>query len=138
MRNSGTNMWIAPLLLLVCGVLVLYPLAYLIIESLNTGDAQTFPPDEYGLANYTELFEEPKVILNTLFVACIATVMAVFFGFLQAWILTRTAIPGRARLERLMQLPYYMTPLIGALSCLPVEHLILTGPRRPSPLCRRQ
>ena len=116
MRNSGTNMWIAPLLLLVCGVLVLYPLAYLIIESLNTGDAQTFPPDEYGLANYTELFEEPKVILNTLFVACIATVMAVFFGFLQAWILTRTAIPGRARLERLMQLPYYMTPLIGALS----------------------
>jgi iron(III) transport system permease protein len=116
MRNSGTNMWIAPLLLLICGVLVLYPLVYLVVESLNIGDAQTFPPEEYGLGNYGELFEEPKVILNTLFVACIATVMAVFFGFLQAWILTRTAIPGRARLERLMQLPYYMTPLIGALS----------------------
>ena len=109
-------MWIAPLLLLICGVLVLYPLVYLVVESLNIGDAQTFPPEEYGLGNYGELFEEPKVILNTLFVACIATVMAVFFGFLQAWILTRTAIPGRARLERLMQLPYYMTPLIGALS----------------------
>ncbi len=109
-------MWIAPLLLLICGVLVLYPLVYLVVESLNIGDAQTFPPEEYGLGNYGELFEEPKVILNTLFMACIATVMAVFFGFLQAWILTRTAIPGRARLERLMQLPYYMTPLIGALS----------------------
>lgn len=116
MRSSGTNMWIAPLLLLVCGVLVLYPLVYLITESFNIGDAQTFPPDEYGIGNYIELFEEPKVILNTLWVACLATVMAVLFGFIQAWILTRTAIPGRARLERLMQLPYYMTPLIGALS----------------------
>lgn len=109
-------MWIAPLLLLVCGVLVLYPLVYLVTESFNIGDAQTFPPDEYGIGNYIELFEEPKVILNTLWVACLATVMAVLFGFIQAWILTRTAIPGRARLERLMQLPYYMTPLIGALS----------------------
>ena len=109
-------MWIAPLLLLVCGVLVLYPLIYLVTESLNIGDAQTFPPEEYGIGNYIELFEEPKVILNTLWVACLATVMAVLFGFIQAWILTRTAIPGRARLERLMQLPYYMTPLIGALS----------------------
>jgi iron(III) transport system permease protein len=62
------------------------------------------------------LFEEPKIILNTLWVACLATAMAVLFGFVQAWIITRTAIPGRARLERLMQLPYYMTPLIGALS----------------------
>jgi iron(III) transport system permease protein len=109
-------MWIAPLLLLVCGVLVLYPLVYLVTESFNIGDAQTFPPEEYGIGNYIELFEEPKVILNTLWVACLATVLAVLFGFIQAWILTRTAIPGRARLERLMQLPYYMTPLIGALS----------------------
>ena len=116
MRNSGSSAWIAPLLLLVCGVLVLYPLVYLVTESLNIGDAQTFPPEEYGFGNYAELFEEPKVILNTLFVACLATVMAVLFGFIQAWILTRTAIPGRERLERLMQLPYYMTPLIGALS----------------------
>ena len=116
MRSSGTNMWIAPLLLLVCGVLVFYPLIYLVTESFNIGDAQTFPPEEYGIGNYTELFEEPKIILNTLWVACLATVMAVLFGFVQAWIITRTAIPGRARLERLMQLPYYMTPLIGALS----------------------
>jgi len=43
-------------------------------------------------------------------------VLAVIFGFLQAWILTRTNIPGRQRLERLMELPYYMTPLIGALA----------------------
>ena len=116
MRSQGIEKWIAPLLLLFCGVLVLYPLVYLVTESFNIGDAQTFPPEEMGVGNYIELFEEPKVIFNTLWVAGFATVLAVTFGFIQAWILTRTAIPGRARLERLMQLPYYMTPLIGALS----------------------
>ena len=37
-------------------------------------------------------------------------------GFLVAWALTRTQLPGVAWLERLMQLPYYMTPLVGALA----------------------
>ena len=108
--------WAMPALLLVCGAPVLYPLVFLVIESINVGDAQTFPPEEYGLTNYLNLLDEPRVLGNTLLVASIATVLAVLFGFIQAWILTRTTIPGRERLERLMELPYYMTPLIGALA----------------------
>ena len=73
-------------------------------------------PSEYGLDNFTNLTDDYRVLANTLLVSCIATVLAVMFGFLQAWILTRTNIPGRQRLERLMELPYYMTPLIGALA----------------------
>ena len=107
---------IVPILLLVVGALVLYPIAFLITSSLNVGDPQLFPPEEWGTGNYIELFEEPRIIGNTLLVASVATVLAVVFGFIQAWILTRTEIPGRARLERLMELPYYMTPLIGALA----------------------
>ena len=113
--GSSRN-WIMGVLLLVCGALVLYPLLFLVTESVNTGDPQIFPPEEYGLGNYLELLDEPKVLLNTLLVAGIATLLAVLFGFIQAWILTRTNIPGRERLERLMELPYYMTPLIGALA----------------------
>ena len=45
-----------------------------------------------------------------------ATVMAILIGFTLAWILTRTNVPGRDKLERLMELPYYMTPLVGALA----------------------
>ena len=116
MRIPGVQTWIMMLLLLVCGALVLYPLAFLIVESVNVGDPQIFPPEEYGLGNYANLYEDSRVITNTLLVACISTVFAVIFGFIQAWILTRTAIPGRERLERLMELPYYMTPLIGALA----------------------
>ena len=116
MRVPGVQTWIMLLLLLVCGALVIYPLAFLIVESVNVGDPQIFPPEEYGLGNYANLYDDSKVITNTLLVACISTVFAVIFGFIQAWILTRTAIPGRERLERLMELPYYMTPLIGALA----------------------
>lgn len=116
LRMPLPRTWIMLLLLVVCGALILYPLVFLVTESLNIGDPQVFPPEELGWLNYTDLVNEPHVLLNTLLVACIATVLAVLFGFVQAWILTRTAIPGRARLERLMELPYYMTPLIGALA----------------------
>src|SRR6202140_3767490 len=103
-------------LLLFCGGLVGYPIVYLVLESLDTGDSNTFPPESLGLDNYVNLIDDSRIITNTAFVACIATVMAVVLGFLIAWTLTRTRLPGRARLERLMQLPYYLTPLVGALA----------------------
>src|SRR5436189_5563436 len=107
---------VSALILVFCGVLVLYPMVYLVVLSVNVGDPQTFPPDEYGIEHYRDLFESWRVIANTAFVACIATVMAILIGFLAAWALTRTQLPGVAWLERLMQLPYYMTPLVGALA----------------------
>jgi len=36
-----------------------------------------------------------QIIGNTVLVATIATVMAVAFGFLLAWTLSRTDVPGR-------------------------------------------
>jgi iron(III) transport system permease protein len=107
---------VMPLIVLLCGALVIYPIGFLINESLNVGDPSTFPPEAYGLDNYVNLPDDYRALANTLLVSCVATVLAVVFGFLQAWILTRTNIPGRQRLERLMELPYYMTPLIGALA----------------------
>jgi iron(III) transport system permease protein len=102
--------------LVFCAGLVIYPLVYLVAESLNVGESDIFPPTAYGVANYFDLIDDWHVLANTAFVACIATVMAVAIGFLAAWTLTRTQVPGRAWLERLMELPYYMTPLVGALA----------------------
>jgi iron(III) transport system permease protein len=107
---------VSVLVLVFCGILVLYPMVYLVVLSVNVGDPQTFPPDEFGIGHYQDLLESWQVIANTAFVACIATVMAILIGFLAAWALTRTQLPGAAWLERLMQLPYYMTPLVGALA----------------------
>lgn len=115
-RWPGAQGVATALIILLCGGLVLYPIVYLVLLSFNTGDPETFPPDALGFDNYTNLIDDSRIISNTAFVASIATVMAVVLGFLIAWTLTRTRLPGRARLERLMQLPYYLTPLVGALA----------------------
>jgi iron(III) transport system permease protein len=102
---------------LVVSFLVILPLVFLVEESLNTGDPMAFPPAEYGVANYLAIFDEDiNVLVNTVYIAVMATVMAILIGFTLAWILTRTNVPGRDTLERLMELPYYMTPLVGALA----------------------
>jgi iron(III) transport system permease protein len=108
--------YLVTLVVLTCGSLVLYPVIFLITESFNVGDPGQFPPALLGLDNYSNLYDDVRILGNTALVACLATVMAVLFGFTLAWILTRTAIPGRAMLERLLELPYYMTPLVGALA----------------------
>jgi iron(III) transport system permease protein len=104
------------LILLLCAILVLYPVVFIVAESLNTGEAGVFPPSQIGLGNFAGMADDLDVIFNTLLVAFSATIVAVVIGFVLAWILTRTNIPGRSRLERLMELPYYMTPLVGAMA----------------------
>jgi iron(III) transport system permease protein len=110
---------------LVVSFLVLLPLVFLVEESLNVGDPMSFPPQAYGIANYLAILEEDlDVLLNTVVIAVMATVMAILIGFTLAWTLTRTNVPGRAVLERLMELPYYMTPLVGALAWA-----VIAGPK---------
>jgi iron(III) transport system permease protein len=108
--------FVVPGILATVGLLVIYPVFFLVSESLNLGDSGAFPPEEVGLDNFRNMLDDAQVLWNTGFVAGLATVMAIGFGLTLSWILTRTAIPGRARLERLMELPYYMTPLVGALA----------------------
>src|SRR5215467_1446260 len=117
--KSGIN-WqpvISAAVIVVVAFLVLLPLVFLVEESLNVGDPMAFPPQQFGLKNYVAIFDEDiNVLWNTLIIAVVATVMAILIGFTLAWILTRTNVPGREFLERLMELPYYMTPLVGALA----------------------
>ena len=112
-------------LLLGVGFLVLLPMGFLVDESLNVGDPLAFPPEAYGIKNYVAIFDEDlNVLWNTVIIAVMATAMAIVIGFLLAWILTRTNVPGRVLLERLMELPYYMTPLVGALAWA-----VIAGPK---------
>ena len=98
--------FVTPAVLLLCGGLVLYPLFFVVAQSFNIGDPEVFPPAAYGLDNYLNLPDDARILGNTAFVALLATAMAVLFGFILAWILTRTLIPGRRVLERLLELPY--------------------------------
>src|ERR1044072_9844534 len=104
------------LVAVVAGLLVLYPVFYLLQAALNVGDPDARPPTEFGLDNFAGLLSYPQIIINTLTVSFAATVMALVFGFLMAWILTRTNVPGRRFFEQAMVVPYYLTPLLGALA----------------------
>src|ERR1043166_6288347 len=101
---------------LVAGLLVLYPVAFLLQAALNTGDPEARPPTEYGFENFAGLLSYPQIILNTLTVSLAATAMALILGFVMAWIITRTNVPGRRFFEQTMVMPYYLTPLLGALA----------------------
>src|SRR5947199_7709443 len=104
------------LVAILAGLLVLYPVAFLLQAALNTGDPEARPPTEYGFENFTGLLAYPQIILNTLTVSFAATVMALVLGFVMAWIITRTNVPGRRFFEQAMVVPYYLTPLLGALA----------------------
>ena len=97
-------------------ILVLYPIFFLFQASLSVGDPQARPPEAYGLDNFIDLGRYAHIFWNTVLVAVVATVMAIVFGFVMGWILSRTNVPGRAAFEQLMALPYYVTPLMGALA----------------------
>ncbi|MGP1680501.1 MAG: ABC transporter permease [Burkholderiales bacterium] len=104
------------IIIVTCATLVVVPALFLLAESFNIGDAQDFPVQEFGFGNYTAMALDAKIIGNTLKVAILATIAAVVIGFLLAWVLTRTKVPGRAVLERLLEVPFYVTPLVGALA----------------------
>jgi iron(III) transport system permease protein len=107
---------LTPLVLVVCGGLVIYPMVFIVGESFNVGEPGHFPPSELSLDNFRGIVDDAGILVNTAIVAGLATGMAMLIGFTLAWILTRTTSPGRRLLESLMGLPYYMTPLVGALS----------------------
>jgi iron(III) transport system permease protein len=98
----------------VAALLVLYPIYFLFQAALNVGDPEAKPPTDYGFDNFAGLGRYSEILLNTVTVSLAATVLALLFGFVTAWILSRTNVPGRHALEQLMAIPYYVTPLLGA------------------------
>ena len=65
----------------VAGLLVLYPVFYLLQAALNVGDQDARPPTEFGFDNFAGLLAYPQIIINTLTVSFAATVMALVIGF---------------------------------------------------------
>ena len=92
----------------------LYPVYYLLQAAFDVGDPDTRPPTAYGLNNFIAIGSYVGILGNTLMVAFAATLMALVFGFITAWILNRTDVPFKATLEQAMAVPYYVTPLLGA------------------------
>ena len=59
LRGLPSSQGIVSVVILVfCGGLVIYPLVYLVAESLNVGEPDVFPPTAFGLSNYLDLIDD--------------------------------------------------------------------------------
>jgi len=109
--------WIV-VVLLVLGTLfllvgVVFPLYSMIVRSWQDGDGKWV-----GLANYARYVSTPALVaslINTFWMASITALISVVLGFVYAYALTRTAMPGKFIFRVLGILPLYIPPLANAI-----------------------
>jgi spermidine/putrescine transport system permease protein len=114
----------APLLalysLLVFAFLYL-PIVVLILYSFNQGGVGGFPPKQFTLHWYQQLFADGSLwdsVLNSLLVALGAVALALTLGLLAALALDRASFPGKSLFRRLVLLPLVLPGIITGLSLL--------------------
>lgn len=106
-------LYVQLVLILLLGILIVYPAAILIDMSLR---------DEAGALSlkwYVQAYTNPRnlnAILNTLIIAAGTAVAATVAGTFLAWAVVRTDMPGRRLVEMASIVPFISTPFIGALA----------------------
>ena len=115
-RRVSAERLIMGAVVIVAVLLVAYPVMFLLQASLNVGRPDARPIVDYGLTNYLGIFNRVDWLFNTLYVSFFGTILAVTFGLVLAWIINRTNVPGVRYFEQLIILPFYITPLVGALA----------------------
>ena len=88
----------------------------MIIRSLQDGDGQWI-----GLANYVKYVSTPSLVtslFNTFKMAITTAILSVVLGFIYAYALTRTAMPGKFIFRILGILPLYIPPLANGIGLI--------------------
>jgi spermidine/putrescine transport system permease protein len=105
---------------LVFGFLYL-PIVTLIVYSFNGPGVGGFPPRNFTLNWYRELFSDDAIwnsVLNSLLVAFAAVAISLALGIPAALALDRANFPGKALFRRLVLLPLILPGIITGLSLL--------------------
>ena len=95
-------------------VLVLYPLGILISISF-TPTQSILGAELTPLQSYLFIFDDLDLVKNTLTIAVGSTTVALTLGVTMAWIFARANIPFKGFLEVVVTIPFYLSPLLGAL-----------------------
>lgn len=123
--NPAVSLAIVTAFLLI-GVFVVYPLARVVIASLES-------PEGLGLATYAKLSSSwymRRAFYNTLLVGVLTSVIGVAIGFIFAYTMAKTDVPGKRIINLLAILPVVSPPFVGAVSVLLLfgsNGLITTG-----------
>ncbi|MFZ3216927.1 MAG: ABC transporter permease [Candidatus Acidiferrales bacterium] len=98
-----------------------FPIIVLIVYSFNGSGVGGFPPANWTLDWYRQLFADGALwdaVLNSAIVAAIAVALALGLGLPAALALDRTDFPGKALFRRLVLLPLILPGIITGLSLL--------------------
>jgi len=97
------------------------PILVLIIYSFNQVGVGGFPPKQFTLHWYQQLFADSSIwesVLNSLLVAVGAVGLSLVVGLLAALALDRASFPGKSLFRRLVLLPLVLPGIITGLSLL--------------------
>jgi len=110
---SAAQFWILLLVLAVFTVTFLFPLGTLFAKAF-TGASGKFA----GLANYRRYFSTPSLsnaVGNTVYVSIVTTCFSTLLGFLYAYGITRTLMPGKTFFRYIALLPIFIPTVVHAL-----------------------
>jgi len=110
---SAVQFWILLLVLAVFTVTLLFPLGTLFSKAF-TGSSGKFA----GLINYKRYFNTPSLsnsIWNTISVSLVTTCFSTLLGFLYAYGITRTLMPGKTFFRYIALLPIFIPTVVHAL-----------------------
>ncbi len=97
------------------------PIVVLILYSFNQNGVGGFPPRQFTLHWYQQLFADSAIwdsVLNSLLVALAAVALSLTLGLLAALALDRANFPGKSLFRRLVLLPLVLPGIITGLSLL--------------------
>ena len=97
-------------------ILIIYPIGVLIFNSFTIDEWGK--PLIYTLDNYARIFKTGRYLFalkNSLTISFGVTFLAGILGITLAWITARTNTPLRGKLEPLNIIPYFLSPMIGAI-----------------------
>jgi iron(III) transport system permease protein len=113
---SRGNLFISIILWAVLLLFVIYPLSFLIIESLKIAGTS-----QYGLQNYIDFFKDPyylKTFWNTLLLGILVLITTTLFGLPLAYILARYRLKGKLIFTALILLPIVLPAYAGAFALI--------------------
>jgi spermidine/putrescine transport system permease protein len=97
------------------------PIVVLVVYSFNRSGVGGFPPKEFTVDWYRQVFADGPLwtsVLNSLLVAAGAVVLSLVLGLLAALALDRVDFPGKSIFRRLVLLPLILPGIITGLSLL--------------------
>jgi iron(III) transport system permease protein len=96
------------------GLIILYPIFLLFVDSFKIGDGVFTPRAGWGIGNWTSAYAHPgllKALGNTFVIVIIVQLIAAPVGIGLAWLLARTDLPGKNWIDLALWVAFFLPTL---------------------------